>query len=97
MSLEQQKATVIHEVAHAIVGPLSKAHGDKWRMVDKRLGGTGERCHNNMENRKNARWQGSCECGKTVGYFRKPSRKLMFKGCGHSVVFVDIKDADDKS
>lgn len=88
MSHSEQKATVIHEVAHAIAGAWH-GHDDVWRMIDKRLGGTGERTHSNTVNRASARWQGSCECGKTVGYFRKPKRRLVFRECKHPITFVD--------
>lgn len=93
MDLPEQKATVIHEIAHAIAG-YEAGHNHVWRMVDERLGGNGKRTHNNMKNRDNARWQGSCECGRTIGYFRKPKGDRVFRECKHRITWVDTLQKD---
>ena len=36
--------TILHEIAHAIVGPRH-GHDAVWKAVAQRIGGTAERCH----------------------------------------------------
>jgi len=46
--------TLIHEAAHALAGP-GKGHGPVWINWNKKLGGSGERCHNMTFANKNAK------------------------------------------
>lgn len=53
--------TLLHEIAHAIVGP-QHGHDATWKMTARRIGCTAERCHR-VEHTL-PRWRGRCGCGQ---------------------------------
>ena len=53
--------TILHEIAHAIVGP-NHGHDEAWKTVARRIGCTAKRCHH--VDHTPARWRGACPCGK---------------------------------
>ena len=53
--------TLLHEIAHAIVGPRH-GHDAVWKAAAARIGCTAERCH--RVKHTPPRWQGRCGCGK---------------------------------
>ena len=53
--------TILHEIAHAIVGP-QHGHDAVWKAAAQRIGCTAERCHR-VEHTL-PRWRGQCGCGK---------------------------------
>ncbi len=66
-SLEQVTDTILHEVAHALVGSRN-GHNYKWRMECVRIGANPDRCYGNEviqpENaRLKRKWQGTCPNG----------------------------------
>ena len=53
--------TILHEIAHAIVGP-NHGHDEAWKTVARRIGCTAKRCH--RVDHTPPRWRGECPCGK---------------------------------
>ena len=54
--------TILHEIAHALVGPSKNPHGDIWRNKALEIGCTGERCGHMNAPKK---FTGHCRnCGK---------------------------------
>ena len=65
--------TVLHEIAHAIVGPRHN-HDSVWRATAQRIGCTGERCHRVQHSAP--KWVGECGCGQR--WFRQTlQRRIM--------------------
>ena len=53
--------TILHEIAHAIVGP-KHGHDATWKAAAQRIGCTAERCHSVQHTLP--RWRGQCGCGQ---------------------------------
>lgn len=53
--------TILHEIAHAIVGP-NHGHDAIWKAAAQRIGCTAERCHHVQHTPP--RWYGQCGCGQ---------------------------------
>ena len=65
--------TVLHEIAHAIVGPRHN-HDDVWKAKAREIGCAGERCHRVQHSAP--RWVGECGCGQQ--WFRQTlQRRIM--------------------
>lgn len=60
-SREEIVDTILHEIAHAIVGP-NHGHDEAWKTVARRIGCTAKRCH--QVDHTPPRWRGECPCGK---------------------------------
>ena len=60
-SHEEIVDTILHEIAHAIVGPIH-GHDEAWKAVARRIGCTAKRCH--QVDHTPPRWRGACGCGK---------------------------------
>ena len=60
-SKEEIVDTILHEIAHAIVGP-KHGHDATWKAAARRIGGTAERCHYIQHTLP--RWYGQCGCGQ---------------------------------
>lgn len=76
--------TVRHEMAHAIVGPLVKAHGSEWRAACRRLGGVARASTLVKVDDSEFSWVGRCPCGKGIKRnHRKPqSFSWTCRSCG---------------
>ena len=59
-SLDEIADTILHEIAHAIVGKAHN-HDAVWHAKAREIGGTGERTHDVQHSE--ARWLGECACG----------------------------------
>lgn len=62
---EQVRNTMLHEIAHALVGH-DAGHGPVWRAMHRRIGGTGERIGRATTEQLQAityRWVGKCPQG----------------------------------
>lgn len=60
--------TILHEIAHALVGP-GHGHGPRWRAMAKRIGCNGDRCASAPETAPKGRYEAVCRsCSKTVAW-----------------------------
>ena len=66
--------TVLHEIAHAIVGPKHN-HDAVWKAKAREIGCTGERCHRVQHS--TPRWVGECGCGQQ--WFRQTLQRRMMR------------------
>ena len=64
--------TVLHEIAHAIVGPRHN-HDAVWKAKAREIGCAGERCHRVQHS--TPRWVGECGCGQR--WFRQTLQRRM--------------------
>lgn len=77
----QVRETLLHEIAHALVGP-SHGHDAVWRARARAIGSTGERCYQGGEQPVvPGRWQGRCSAGHVVHRHRRPTRVLVCTRC----------------
>ncbi len=91
--------TVLHELAHVIVGPEVQAHGHEWRNTFLQIGGNGERCHQMRARGQHHQHQAHCEkCQEIVevgsrifNRIGKGSRDYRHIGCGG---VISSPDAD---
>lgn len=60
-SKEEIVDTILHEIAHAIVGP-KHGHDATWKAAAQQIGCTAERCHRVQHTLP--RWRGWCGCGQ---------------------------------
>ncbi|MDE0300843.1 MAG: SprT-like domain-containing protein [Candidatus Poribacteria bacterium] len=70
-SKEEIVDTILHEIAHAIVGP-NHNHDEAWKSVARRIGCTAKRCH--QVDHTLPRWRGACGCGREWKRQRLSSR-----------------------
>ncbi len=77
---EQVRETVLHEVAHALVGPRH-GHDAVWRSQARAIGSTGDRCYQAEVPVVAGRWQGRCAAGHVVHRHRRPTRVLVCTRC----------------
>lgn len=47
---EHIRNTILHEIAHALVGPYVKSHGKEWKAKARSIGCTGDRCTGDAHN-----------------------------------------------
>jgi predicted SprT family Zn-dependent metalloprotease len=73
--------TVLHEIAHALVGP-HHGHDAVWRAAARRIGGSGERT--SSAPRPEGPWRGTCPAGHTTTRHRRPVRVVACGRCGRS-------------
>lgn len=69
----EARDTVLHEIAHALVGPQHK-HDAVWRAEAARLGCSARACLPPESPRVPAPWLGTCPAGHTVSRHRRPVR-----------------------
>ncbi|MGB3186059.1 MAG: SprT-like domain-containing protein [Ornithinimicrobium sp.] len=71
-SAEQVRNTVLHEIAHALVGP-QHGHDAVWRAKAVEIGSDGKRTDAVPEGAEGS-WEGRCAAGHTVRRHRRPRR-----------------------
>ena len=76
--------TILHEIAHAIVGPRH-GHDAVWKAAAQHIGCTAERCHRVQHTLP--RWRGQCGCGKQWKRQRltQRSRTGLCPACGDKI------------
>jgi predicted SprT family Zn-dependent metalloprotease len=79
-SEEEVRATVLHEIAHALVGP-SHGHDAVWRRQVMAIGGRPERSLDSSSPRPAAPWLGVCPAGHQVRRHRRPERPASCPRC----------------
>jgi predicted SprT family Zn-dependent metalloprotease len=67
------KDTVLHEIAHALVGP-AHGHDEVWRATALRIGCSGSRCVSQDAPRVEGDWVGVCPAGHRRTAHRRPQR-----------------------
>jgi predicted SprT family Zn-dependent metalloprotease len=67
--------TILHEIAHALVGPRH-GHDAHWRRAAIAIGCSGERCAPADAPSAPAAWLGTCPSGHTLDRHRRPERVL---------------------
>lgn len=63
-SEEEVRDTILHEIAHALVGP-EHGHDRVWRAKARAIGSSGERCVSLDAPRVVGDWVGTCPAGHT--------------------------------
>lgn len=71
---------LLHEVAHALVGPGS-GHGAAWKRVAREIGYVGGRTHGESVADEHAPWIGDCPNGHRHYRFRRPTRDVSCGRC----------------
>lgn len=67
--------TLLHEIAHALVGP-SHAHGPVWKAMARKLGCNPKACSKTGIVIRPGKWQASCPtCTRQFHKYRKPRYK----------------------
>lgn len=78
---DQVRETLLHEIAHALVGPRH-GHDEVWRSRARAIGASGERCYQGGDEPVvPGRWQGRCAAGHVVHRHRRPTRVLVCTRC----------------
>ncbi|HEY7720133.1 MAG TPA: SprT-like domain-containing protein [Pedococcus sp.] len=75
--------TILHEVAHALVGP-SHGHDDVWRATALRIGCSGQRCVPADAPRVEGAWRGTCARGHVRHRHRRPQRPVSCGTCSRT-------------
>jgi predicted SprT family Zn-dependent metalloprotease len=69
---EEIRETLLHEIAHALVGP-GRGHGPAWREMARRIGCQSVRC--GTADMPPGRWRADCgSCGRRYRRHRRPRR-----------------------
>lgn len=79
-SREEVTETVLHEVAHALVG-VEHGHDAVWRARARAMGASGTRCVDPGAPRPAAPWTGTCPRGHTADRHRRPQRPVSCGRC----------------
>ncbi|WP_067779501.1 SprT-like domain-containing protein [Actinomyces vulturis] len=79
-SVEEVRETILHEIAHALVGP-DHGHDAVWRAKAKEIGSTGERTVSSCAPRILGRWVGVCPQGHYVDRMRRPATPVSCYQC----------------
>ncbi len=79
--------TVLHEIAHAIVGPRHN-HDAVWKAKAREIGCAGERCHRVQHS--TPKWIGECGCGQQ--WFRQTLQRRIMRNracarCGGAITW----------
>ncbi|GAA3594465.1 SprT-like domain-containing protein [Agrococcus terreus] len=72
--------TLLHEVAHAMVGP-GEGHGRRWLRTARELGYVGGRTHQGEIAAERAGWVGRCPGGHEHVRFRAPRGRYACRPC----------------
>ena len=79
-SEEEVRDTILHEIAHALVGP-EHGHDRVWRAKARAIGSSGERCVSLDAPRVVGDWVGTCPAGHTSTRHRAPQRVATCSRC----------------
>lgn len=81
---EEVRDTVLHEIAHALVGPRH-GHGPVWRAKALEIGCSAQRCSSTDVPQVEGPWIGTCPAGHVRRRHRRPTRVASCSRC--SAVF----------
>lgn len=77
---EEVTDTILHEIAHALVGP-THGHDAVWRAKATAIGASGERCISPQAPSMEGEWRGRCPGGHEVTRHRRPTRLVSCSRC----------------
>lgn len=77
---EEVRETLLHEIAHALVGPAHH-HDAMWQRKVAEIGGSPRRCVGADVPRPAATWLGVCAAGHEVERHRRPERPVSCSRC----------------
>jgi predicted SprT family Zn-dependent metalloprotease len=80
---EEVRDTVLHEIAHALVGP-SHGHDAVWRATARRIGCSARRCVDASAPRVAGAWVGTCPAGHLKDRHRRPERVMSCGTCSRT-------------
>jgi len=91
---DEIKDTLLHEVAHALVGPRN-GHGPVWRDMARRVGCRAERCGNGEM--PMGKWRAECPgCGRRFSRHKRPRGvKWWCRACGRERGLLTWKGASE--
>jgi predicted SprT family Zn-dependent metalloprotease len=81
--VEEVRETLLHEIAHALVGP-GHGHDDVWRRQVVAIGGSPRRCLDADVPKPAGAWLGVCASGHQVERHRRPERPVSCGRCSSS-------------
>ncbi|MDJ1371304.1 SprT-like domain-containing protein [Gulosibacter molinativorax] len=73
---EQVKQTLLHEIAHGMVGARA-GHGPVWQACAAQIGYVGGRTHTAEVADEFAKWVGTCPNGHEIYRFRRPGNRAV--------------------
>ncbi len=79
-SEDEVRETVLHEIAHALVG-VRHGHDAVWRATAVSIGGSGRRLVREDSPQVEGDWVGTCPAGHRVTRFRRPDRPQSCARC----------------
>jgi predicted SprT family Zn-dependent metalloprotease len=82
-SEEEVRDTVLHEIAHALVG-AGHGHDEVWRARALAVGASGQRCVSEDSPQVAGDWVGRCAQGHEVTRHRRPARVVSCSRCSRS-------------
>jgi predicted SprT family Zn-dependent metalloprotease len=77
---EEVRDTILHEIAHALVG-TGHRHDGIWRAKAREIGCTGDRCVSSDAGQLSSDWTGRCPAGHTFRRHRRPMRAMSCSAC----------------
>ncbi|WP_182353066.1 SprT-like domain-containing protein [Flaviflexus huanghaiensis] len=80
---EQVRQTVLHEIAHALVGP-GHGHDAQWKRMARHIGADPRRVTGPDFPTVPAPWRATCSAGHTHQRFRLPTRDVSCGYCSSS-------------
>jgi hypothetical protein len=80
---DEVRETVLHEIAHALVGPRH-GHDAVWVAQARAIGGNGRRCVPSDAPTVTAPWLGVCPAGHTAERHRRPERVQSCARCSRT-------------
>lgn len=79
---EDIRETILHEIAHALNNPRSKAHGPEWKAIALSIGSNGNRCVRKDAERPPAKYRGVCPNGHESRAHRLTRSAKHNRSCG---------------
>ena len=85
---EQVRDTILHEIAHALVGP-GAGHGRVWKLKAREVGANPERTYSDDAVQPTGNWVGTCPtCSKRFNRVKrpKPGATYTHRGCSREPI-----------